>query len=62
MPLFNYSRRPVVQELKSNEDVDGLIKALDYQDDHSVRLAAASALGKIDKTREMNRELEGRIK
>ena len=45
MQLFNFSRRPNVQELKSQEDVEGLIDALNYQEDHNIRLAAASALG-----------------
>jgi hypothetical protein len=44
MPLFNFSRRPNVQELKSQGDMDGLIEALSYEDDHNIRLAAASAL------------------
>jgi HEAT repeat protein len=47
MPLFNFSRRPNVQELQSNEDISGLIEALNYEDDHNIRLAAASALGRI---------------
>jgi HEAT repeat protein len=47
MPIFKFSRRPKVQRLKAKGDVDGLIEALDYQDDHNVRLAAASALGRI---------------
>ena len=42
MPLLNFSRRPNVQELKTKGDVDGLIEALDYQGDHTIRLAAAS--------------------
>ena len=41
MPLFNFSRRPNVQELKSQGDVNGLIEALDYGDDHNIRLASA---------------------
>jgi HEAT repeat protein len=47
MPLFKFSRRPNVQELKTLGDVDGLIEALNYQDDHNIRLAAASALGTV---------------
>jgi HEAT repeat protein len=47
MPIFRFSRRPNIQQLKSEEDVDGLIDALGYQDDQNVRLAAASALGKL---------------
>lgn len=51
MPLFNFSRPPNVQELKSDGDVDGLIEALNYQDDHNIRLAAASALGNVGNAR-----------
>ena len=47
MPLFNFSRRPNVQELKTQGDLDGLIEALNYQYDHNIRLAAASAPGKV---------------
>lgn len=47
MPIFKFSRQPNVLELQREEDVDGLIEALDYQDDHNIRLAAATALGKI---------------
>jgi HEAT repeat protein len=51
MPLFNLSRRPNVQELKSQEDVDGLIEALNFPDDPNIRLDAASALGQIGDSR-----------
>ena len=51
MPLFNFSRRPNVQELKSQGDVDGLIDALNFQDDHNIRLAAASTLGMVGDSR-----------
>jgi HEAT repeat protein len=51
MPIFRFSQRPNVQQLKSKGDVDGLIEALGYQDDQNVRLAAASALGRIGDTR-----------
>lgn len=47
MPLFHFSRRPNVQALKSEGDLEGLIKALSFEDDHNIRLAAASALGTI---------------
>jgi HEAT repeat protein len=50
MPLFKFSRRPNVQELKTQGDVDGLIEALNYQEDPNIRLAAASALGKVGDT------------
>jgi HEAT repeat protein len=51
MPIFKFSRRPNVQRLKAQGDIDGLIEALGYQDDHNIRLAAASALGRIGDTR-----------
>ncbi len=51
MPLFNLSRRPDVQRMKSDHDIDGLVEALQYQDDHNVRLAAASALGQVGDSR-----------
>jgi len=54
MPLFRFSDRPNVQELKSRGDVNGLIKALSYQDDHNIRLSAASALGKVGDPRAAN--------
>jgi HEAT repeat protein len=47
MPIFRFSRRPNVQSLKAQGDVDGLVDALGFEDDHNVRLAAASALGRI---------------
>jgi HEAT repeat protein len=51
MPIFSFSRRPNVLQLKSRGDVDGLIEALGYQDDHNIRLAAATALGRIGDSR-----------
>ena len=51
MPIFSLSRRPNVQELESHGDIDGLIEALGYQDDQNVRLAAASALGRVGDSR-----------
>ena len=51
MPLLKLSRRPNVQELKSKKDVDGLIEALKYKDDHNIRLTAASALGTVGDSR-----------
>ena len=47
MPIFKFTRRPNVQKFKSEGDVESLIEALAFQDDHNVRLAAASALGQI---------------
>ena len=51
MPLFNFSRRPNIQELKTQGDVDGLIEALNYQEDPNIRLAAASALRTVGDVR-----------
>lgn len=51
MPFFKFSRRPNIQQLKSDQDIEGLIKALEYQEDQNVRLAAASALGRIKDSR-----------
>ena len=48
MPLFG---PPNVAKLATKGDVKGLIKALDYQKDNSVRTAAAEALGKIGDVR-----------
>jgi HEAT repeat protein len=47
MSIFNSFNSPNVVDLKSKGDVGGLIEALNYEKDHNVRLAAASALGKI---------------
>lgn len=46
MSFFGLFGPPDVQKLKANRDIDGLIKALDYEKDLSVRSAAADALGK----------------
>lgn len=54
MSMFNFSRRPNVHELKSQGDVDGLIAALGYPDDHNIRLSAASALAKVGDSRAVN--------
>jgi HEAT repeat protein len=45
MKLF--SRLPKVQKLKSKGDVPGLIKALDYRENESIRIMAAQALGEF---------------
>jgi HEAT repeat protein len=50
MPIFNFSRRPNVQELKAEQDIDGLIEALDFESDHNVRQSAAWALGELAST------------
>ena len=47
MSIFSFSRRPNIQQLKNEKNVEGLIEALAYRKDHNVRLAAASALGQI---------------
>jgi HEAT repeat protein len=47
MPIFNFFNRPNVLELKSEENVDGLIDALNYKKDHNLRISAAWALGEI---------------
>ena len=54
MPFFNFHKRPNIQNLKATKDIDGLISALEYPDDHNIRLAAASALGKIGDGRAVN--------
>jgi HEAT repeat protein len=48
MSFFGSFNQPNVVELKSQGDVEGLIEALNYEKDHNVRLAAASALGKLE--------------
>lgn len=45
MPLFGLFGPPDVEKLKAKGDVEGLIKALNYEKDVSVRRAAAGALG-----------------
>lgn len=45
MKLF--SRLPNVQKLKSKGDVPGLIDALDYRENESIRIMAAQALGEF---------------
>ena len=42
---------PDVEKMKAKRDIDGLIKALDYQKDESVRAAAAQALGEVGDAR-----------
>jgi len=44
---FGFGKKPDVEALKKNKDVDGLIKALGYQKDIPVRWEAAAALGTI---------------
>jgi hypothetical protein len=51
MAFFGLFGPPDVQKLKANRDIEGLIKALDYEKDLSVRSAAADALGKTGDAR-----------
>ena len=46
MGIFGLSK-PDVEKMKAKKDVKGLIKALKYKKESSVRCAAAEALGKI---------------
>jgi HEAT repeat protein len=47
MKLFHLNEADV-EQLKNKEDIKGLIKALKYKDDRSVRYRAAEALGEIE--------------
>ena len=38
---------PNIKEMKDKGDIDELIKALDFPDDHNVRFEAASAMGDV---------------
>lgn len=51
MPILKFLRRPDVQRLRTEGDVGGLIEALGYQDDHNIRLAAATALARVGDSR-----------
>jgi HEAT repeat protein len=51
MSVFGLFRKPNVESMKTQGDIGGLIEALRYGKDHSVRFAAALALGKIGDTR-----------
>ena len=42
---------PNIEKMKAKCDIDGLIKALDYQKDPGVRRAAAEALGDLKEAR-----------
>ena len=46
MPLFGNASAPNVDDLEAKGDVRGLIKALGYEKDSTVREAAAGALGR----------------
>lgn len=50
MPLFGLSKSSV-SKMETKRNVEGLIKALAYTQDHYVRLAAAEALGNIGDAR-----------
>ena len=43
--------RPNIGELKAKGDIDELINALSFPDDHNVRFEAASALGEVGDSR-----------
>jgi hypothetical protein len=47
MSVFGLFRKPNVESIKIQGDIGGLIEALGYQKNHSVRFAAALARGKI---------------
>lgn len=47
MRLFGLLGRPNIADLKAKGQIDELIKALHFPDDHNVRFEAASALGEI---------------
>jgi HEAT repeat protein len=51
MSIFDSFNQPNILDLKSKGDVRGLIEALNYENDHNVRLSAASALGKLEEDR-----------
>ena len=52
MPILkNLFGPPNVESLEAKKDVEGLIKALGYEKDDKIRLAAASALGKVGDAR-----------
>jgi len=48
MPLFS---PPNIEQMKAKRDITGLIKALGYQKDKSVRMSATMALGQIGDAR-----------
>lgn len=47
MPLFSFIRRPNIQALKAEKDIEGLIKALGFENNHNIRQSAAWVLGEI---------------
>jgi hypothetical protein len=51
MGIIDKLFKPNVEKLKEKEDVEGLIKAIQYEKDDSVRYNAAEALGKIGDAR-----------
>lgn len=46
MSLFGLLK-PNVKKMERNEDIEGLVRALGYKKDSSVRIEAALALGRI---------------
>jgi len=48
MPFFG---PPNIEKMKAKRDVEGLIKAINYQKDIHIRIAAAKALGEINDKR-----------
>jgi HEAT repeat protein len=51
MRFFGLFGQPNIKEMKDNGDIDALIEALDFPDDHNVRFEAASALGDVGDSR-----------
>jgi len=47
MPFFGLFGPPNIEKLKAKRDIQGLIKALDYEKDSSVQEAASEALGEV---------------
>lgn len=52
--MFEKWIKPDVEKLKKKRDINGLIKALEYQDDAQVRIGAAKALGQLRNTSSIN--------
>ena len=47
MRFFGLFGRPHISELKAKGDIEELVKALSFPEDHNVRFEAASALGDV---------------
>jgi len=52
--LFGGTKRPNIETLKQNQDIHGLIEALNFQEDHNIRREAALALGQIGESSVVN--------